>query len=322
MKSTFTAIRDKNRKGYSLDTPLRIAITSVIVWMGYRVFFSSNSECVTTSTLLREAISGIDTVMSRLSREQSFLPKVDALYEKYGHEIAAYRPTMREWCEKTKSCKFCDLEVEMLYLLIRETKPRRVFEMAPNRGYSTHWILKALYENKIGELHSFDLHDSCVEHMQAPDHEKRWKFTLGDYQDLLKSGELVMKDYDFIFIDALHTEEFSRGYCRNLLAPYKTTKAIVAIHDIVADRSGGGRESAEVYKYLAFAPNAKNIFTMSKFLMPSYAFPLENGLSEVNRIRAAQRIVKPCPEGDKCDQLHDPLYFDNDSNPTIFFQLN
>jgi hypothetical protein len=151
--------------------------------------------------------------------------------------------------------------------------------------------------------------------------QEKWTFTLGDYQDLLETKQLDMKGFDFIFIDALHTEEFSRGYCRKLLLPH-TDQAVVAIHDIVADPDGGGRESSEVYKYIAFAPNIRNVFTMSRFGMPNILHPIPNAVEQVHKIRASHGIVQPC-DGNGCRQaIHDPLYFENNDAPTLFFQLN
>ena len=73
--------------------------------------------------------------MKKLSNQDTFIGELDRLYHKYGAEIAAYRPEMREWCQVTKSCKFGDYEAEMLFMLVREHKPQNVFEMAPNRGF-------------------------------------------------------------------------------------------------------------------------------------------------------------------------------------------
>ena len=245
------------------------------------------------------------------------------LYDRYGAEIASFRPAMRKWCGVTKSCKFTDFEVEMLYMLIREVKPQKVFEMAPNKGFSTHWILKALVMNdESSRLYSYDVHNASVKFMSEK-FQHRWTFTLGDYEELLETKELNMAGFDFIFIDALHTEKFSRGYCKKLLHPYKD-KAVVAIHDIVADEHGGGRESAEVYKYIAFASNIKNVFTVSRFAMPTLSDPIANATEKLHMIRAAHNIVAPC-DGDNCKgagAVHDPLYFENNDSPTLFFQLN
>jgi predicted O-methyltransferase YrrM len=264
------------------------------------------------------------SILKALSNPATFLHTVKRLYNQYGSEIRSYRPVMRKWCQVTHNCKFTDFEVEMLYMILRETKPQRVFEMAPNKGFSTHWILEALTQNdKSSTLYSYDVHNASLKFMKNPKFQERWIFTQGDYRDLLKSGELRMDKFDFIFIDALHNEEFSRGYCRNLLLPLQQ-QAVVAIHDIVADEFGGGRESAEVYKYMAFSPNVKNVFTMSRFGMPSILSPVENAVKLVHEIRASHGIVKPCnlATNDCKEAVYDPLYFVNNDAPTLFFQLN
>ena len=132
-----------------------------------------------------------------------------------------------------------------------------------------------------------------------------------------------MDKFDFIFVDALHETDFARWYCRRLFANHKRKSTVVAIHDIVANKDGGGRESAEVYKYLAMAGNAQNVFTFSRFAMPNllYKPQTQKILPLVNQIRADMGIVKPC--GKECGRHnHDLLYFDNNDAPTIFFTLN
>jgi len=244
------------------------------------------------------------------------------LYGKYGNEIAEFRPTMRAWCKRSKCCKFCDYEVEMLYMLIREYKPQKVFEMAPNQGYSSHWILHALHRNDAtSTLHSIDLHGGSKNHMD-PSYKSRWFFTQADYAKQYDKGKLIMDDFDFIFIDALHEPAFSRGYCERLLSPHKR-KAIVAIHDIVATEIGNGRESSEVYKYMAFDNKVRNVFTMSRYTMPNLYHPIKDAINILNQIRAEQHIITPCIPDSTCnDPMHDLLDFQNNDSPTIFFQLN
>jgi predicted O-methyltransferase YrrM len=281
------------------------------------------ADRVSASIPIMKQMSSIP-IMAQLSQPATFLSTIERLYEKYGGEVKALRQTMRKWCEQTQSCKFTDFEVEMLYMLIREIRPQKVFEMAPNRGFSSHWILAALHQNdNTSTLSSIDLHDNSVKHMSAK-YKDRWTFTMGDYEQLLKDRKLQMDQYDFIFIDALHTEEFSRGYCQKLLLPHKHPQTIVAIHDIVADHKGGGRESAEVYKYLAWENHViQNIFTMSRYGMPNFFRPVENAIAQLHAIRAKHGIVKPCDPPSLCqDAMHDVLYFANNDAPTIFFQLN
>jgi predicted O-methyltransferase YrrM len=283
-----------------------------------------------------------ESTMALLANPDKFFDTLQKLYLKYGSEIAAFRPEMRTWCQRTASCKFTDYEAEMLYMLIREHKPQYVFEMAPNAGFSSHWILQALHKNDDSStLHSFDIHDNSIKHMTGR-FRKRWKFTLGDYAQLYDKNLIDMQQYDFIFIDALHEPDFARGYCQRLLSNHRHPSTIVAIHDIVADKSGGGRESSEVFKYLAFANNARFKFTMSMHAMPNllYAPQTDFIVPKLNQLRANLGIVKPCDLGENAsssssttattattsgscsDVMHDVLYFENNSAPTLFFQLN
>ena len=217
--------------------------------------------------------TGAVSTLQALASTTTFKSTLETLYHKYGKEITDYRPTMRKWCEKTNSCKFGDYEAEMLFMLVREHKPQNVFEMAPNRGYSSHWILHALHLNDAtSKLHSFDIHDASTKHMD-PEYKARWVFTLGDYSELYDEGKLPMDGYDFLFIDALHKPEFARGYCQRLFANHKRPNTVVAVHDIVATPSGGGRESEEVYKYLAMANNARNVFTSPDSPCPTLCTP-------------------------------------------------
>jgi hypothetical protein len=96
----------------------------------------------------------------------------------------------------------------------------------------------------------------------------------------------------------------------------------VAIHDIAASPLGGGRESAEVYKWMAFASKkVHSVFTMSKFIAPNINFPMKDYVANLNELRVQHGIITPCAPN--CDNsLHDVLYFPNGDSPAIFFELN
>jgi hypothetical protein len=100
---------------------------------------------------------------------------------------------------------------------------------------------------------------------------------------LLKSGKLSMGKFDFIFIDTLHTKEFSIGYCLDIFNPH-TQNVIVAINDIFADATRGSSVPAIVYKFLAMAASCvTNFFTMSLFVMPNLNFLLTNARAKSTR---------------------------------------
>ena len=150
----------------------------------------------------------------------------------------------------------------------------------------------------------------------------RWKFFLGDYLELKNRGTYDIDSFDMIFIDALHTEEFSRSYVQHLLLPLRSPKQVI-IHDIVADMYGGGRESGEIYKYLAFTNQAvSNVFSLAPSCLPTLYDHTPEALFQINRMRAHHKIVAPCVPQAICNStLHDYLYFNCSGTPSIFFSL-
>jgi len=257
--------------------------------------------------------------MRKLANEYTFFDEVDRLYNKYGHEIAEYRPVMREWCNHTATCKFGDYEVEMLYMLVREHKPQKVFEASSKKGYAAHWILKALHVNDdTSKLHSFEKSASVADFMNLT-YKPRWVYTSGDYLKLYDKGYLNMDQFDLLFFDA----PAARGYCKRILANQRRKSTLVVVHDVVGNKKGAGGESVEVYKYLAMAGNAHNVFTMSHYAMPNnlYEPQTEKVVPLMNQMRADMGIVTPC--GYNCSNIHhDLLYWDNNDSPAIFFTLN
>lgn len=84
-----------------------------------------------------------------------------------------------------------------------------------------------------------------------------------DVTELIKKEPSLMQPYDFIFIDALHTTEFSRWYSKDLLSHSVKCDTPVIIHDIVADKNFEGRESQPVYAYLAFKQDIGPVFNLN-----------------------------------------------------------
>lgn len=202
-------------------------------------------------------------VFMSLSRPQTMLEMLNVLYTKYGEELALLHSKMKRFCEIVRSCKFCDREAEMLYIQVREWKPLRVFEMAPNRGYSTHFILSALKANGQGHLDSFDIHGAANRTVSDPELRAYWSFHKQDVMEYILAHPGMMTKYDFIFIDALHTLQFSRWYTKSLLSHQVRCETPVIIHDIVAGDGFGGRESLAVYAYMAFQQDVNYVFTLN-----------------------------------------------------------
>ena len=198
----------------------------------------------------------------------------------------------------------------MLYMLVRKWRPNNVFEMAPNRGYSSHFILYALAANEHGMLHSFDIHNGSRRGMHTS-LRPRWNLTVMDVREAVPTaaaGAQFMRSYDFIFIDALHTNAFSSWYTRALLSHAVECDTPVMIHDVVADADGGGRESLPVFQYMAFASALRHAFTMHPMHAPTPHARLSDP-SGIDAARAAAGIQGP------------QKYFTNKESPTVFFTL-
>jgi len=242
-----------------------------------------------------------------LADRNTFVPEMKRLYEQFGTELREMHAQMRPWCDETRSCKFCDREAEMLYMLVRLWRPTNMFEMAPNRGYSTSWILKAMQHNEHGTLHSFDIHRSAAKFVDRG-LQARWNFTVADVRALAAADTGLMAQYDFIFIDALHLKEFSLWYTRTLLSHQVVQTTPVVIHDIVATVDGSGRESEPVYQFLAFSDDVTDTFTLAgEGLTPTPVRPVAAALREVDTFRAAQGISGA------------QKYFSCARDPSIFF---
>src|SRR5437867_2379561 len=121
-----------------------------------------------------------------------------------------------------------DLEAEITYLLIRDRNPKVVVEMSPNTGWSTTWILSALRDNETGgQLWSYDLHETSTKLIPKHLANNRWHFVLGD------AKETVVKapEFDYLFVDSDHSEEFAEWYVRELL-PRVRPGCVVSVHDV------------------------------------------------------------------------------------------
>jgi predicted O-methyltransferase YrrM len=121
-----------------------------------------------------------------------------------------------------------DVEAELTYLLIRAFRPDTVVELAPDRGWSTTWILRALRDNGRGHLHSYDLVDYSTHTVPSELAAGRWTFTQGDIRNNL---DRLPESIDFFFMDAVHKAFFAEWYLEHIfdkLAPGTT----VEVHDV------------------------------------------------------------------------------------------
>ena len=121
-----------------------------------------------------------------------------------------------------------DLEAEITYLLLRDFCSGSVFEMSPNAGWSTTWILSALRDNgETGHLQSHDIH--ARRRCFVPEHplKNKWELVLGDAKEAVND----VSGFDFFFIDSDHSREFTEWYVDHILSKVKP-RGMVCVPDI------------------------------------------------------------------------------------------
>ncbi len=117
----------------------------------------------------------------------------------------------------------CDIELEILYMRLRETKPKMVIDLGCGVGWATVWILKALKMNDKGHCFSYDLIDPAIENIPM-DLQRRWDFVQGCAEHSDYPPEI-----DYLHIDCEHTQSFAYWYTEEL---FPRVKGHVSIHDI------------------------------------------------------------------------------------------
>ena len=170
------------------------------------------------------------------SNGQGYYEDISALYHKYWDELRPLCEKMRairkNMLEQGFSADFSDRESEILYLVLRESKPDLVVEISPCHGYSTNYILAALTHNKKGQLHSFEIQervhgiaitDVIKQNLDCHIDKSRLKLHIGD------ATKAVIPECDFLFIDSCHQAYFASWYFSKLVSKPK----LVFIHNIL-----------------------------------------------------------------------------------------
>jgi len=194
--------------------------------------------------------------------------------------------------------QFDDIEAEITYLLVRAFRPATVVEIAPDRGWSTTWLLTALRDNGegAGHLYSYDVFDYSTRAVPRDLASGRWTFTLGD---VTQPPDRLPATIDFLFLDAAHSAPFAQWYLSQLL-PRLQPGAPVAIHDIFMspDRVDRFGEARMVQDWLA--QRGRPYFTAS----PAAA---KGAHDRIEALKQELGIAAP---------IHSSL-----ANPMVFFQV-
>jgi len=123
---------------------------------------------------------------------------------------------------------FDDIEAEITYLLIRESRPATIVEFSPCGGWSTTWMLHALKDNKFGKLYSYDLINTSIKTVPRYLSRDRWSFSLGDIKDNI---DKLPPEIDYLFIDSDHSEAFAQWYIQHIFPKIKNN-ILVSVDDV------------------------------------------------------------------------------------------
>jgi predicted O-methyltransferase YrrM len=218
--------------------------------------------------------------------------KIHKLYEKYANEIIELKPIWRKRKEHIKEVAFDDIEAELLYMYVREIKPDRIIEFAPDRGWSTHHILDALNKNNNGKCVSYDIvNEAQVCLQKANVNTERWEFVQGDV-----SVNFNTWDYDkidMVFIDCDHSSQFALNYTNNALKKFIERDITVFIHDIFHDWKCG--EQPVVINFL--------LLNNVDWISPSKLLTTRSKYDEIRQKNLGSWAI---------DKIHEP-----DMNPVI-----
>jgi hypothetical protein len=128
-----------------------------------------------------------------------------------------------------------DVESEITYLLIRAFRPETVVEVAPDRGWSSTWMLRALRDNGHGHLFSYDLVDYATRTIPPDLAAGRWTFVQGDIRQNLHR---LPDDIDYFFMDAFHKAFFAEWYVAHIF-PLLAPGTVVEVHDVFQEGEPG-----------------------------------------------------------------------------------
>lgn len=199
------------------------------------------------------------------------------LYTKYATDLVRIRSSVKPYIAHIQrehgywGVQSNDLEMEIVYMRLRELSPKRVIEFSPCRGYSTFWLLAALHDNGgDGYLESYDLVDDSTRAPLPQEYRKHWKFTQGDVFRFITPQS--MSRFDYFHIDSEHTVEFGAKYTLRMLLPHSQLfgQTWGSVHDIFPYSPAPLPEALPVIDWLQSAGKGSfNFFTVSPRANPA-----------------------------------------------------
>jgi predicted O-methyltransferase YrrM len=156
---------------------------------------------------------------------------------------------------------------QVLYCLVRATRPRVLVEFSTSSGYSTTFSALAVRKNGGGLIHSVDLDGNALEAA------RRWLTRQGvsDFVQLHQGDcrkvvpTLLSDDVDLLFIDSLHSFDMALWYLRHVV-PRLRPDCLVHIHDVMPPEARVRIHGGPPYATPARAPRPPVLHLLKRFV--------------------------------------------------------
>lgn len=148
------------------------------------------------------------------------------------------------------------LESCLTFAIVRELKPKTVFEISPACGMSTYPLALAVKQNGTGRIYSFEINPEYVRQQRR--NLGRWE--LNEIVETIEGNALETVQHilekvvfvDVLFMDSAHEEEMAQWYMKNL---WPQTKKWMHVHDFYYLPQAG--EIEYIKKFLQNNPSIK-----------------------------------------------------------------
>jgi hypothetical protein len=186
-----------------------------------------------------EAIGLAQLLKSQWNSSPAPADEIASAMDRYRRVEAGLRRWLPEWIVRRFDGGFARSNTvhpetaQALYSICRAVRPRWVFETGTYWGYSTAYLAAALAANQEGRLCTFDIYPKAGNHV--PPGLRHWiEFYRGVSATTAMPPILEKARPDIFFQDSVHDFDGVKAEICTV-APYLTTKAVVLLHDFVAD---------------------------------------------------------------------------------------
>jgi hypothetical protein len=232
------------------------------------------------------------------------------LYEKYASELADLAAKLQQVYFRMQShdygTTFGDVEGELLYMLVRETRPPNVFEISPDCGWSTNYLLAALSANQDGILHSFEIEprkrgrparDVILGNQHSDWDTRRLEIHLGD---AVQNVPLVGGAIHALLIDSCHESWFAEWYTREV---FPRVEGFAFVQDIAfVDELEPSSEASFFWRWAMDSRIDLNL--VGPLELSPVIRPLRSRLAERRRLRSNSVVLQlPNPGSSSLPEL-------------------